>query len=127
MSQKLGITKSFKDTVGIQLQVSKDIEKDLSFVVGSIVEFAIFDSHTFHPLVEELIFITTSTIEDPTIDEVDPLVLLEVFPDPSNIEHFVPISTTPSQINAGCNVNISLPFTSSKQVSDNRSKPHECA
>lgn len=86
--------------------------------MGSIAEFAIFDSHTFDPLVEELIVIATSTINDPTIDEVDPLVLPKVVSNPSNIEHLVPTSTPPSQIDTGSNVNVSLPSTSSEHAID---------
>jgi hypothetical protein len=69
-------------------------KKNVSFVVGSIAEFVGFDSHTFDPLIKELIIIATSNINEPTYDEVDPFILSKVASDLSNIEHLDPTSTT---------------------------------
>lgn len=71
-----------------------DIKNDLSFVVGAIAKFVVFDSHTFDLLVEELIVIATSTSNEPTYDEVDLLILSMVASNLPNIKHLVPISTT---------------------------------
>jgi hypothetical protein len=62
--------------------------------VGSIAEFAIFDSHTFDPLVEELIVIATSNIYEPLYDEGDPFKLSKVASDLFDIKHLVPTPTT---------------------------------
>lgn len=113
-----GISKLFKDTIGIQLQLFEGIEKYLSCVMGSIAKFVVFDNHIFVPLVEELMVIATSTIDKPTIDEVNLLILLEVVSDPPNIEHPMPTSRTPSQIDVGSNVNDSLPSTLLELVID---------
>lgn len=58
------------------------------------------------------------SINDPTIDQVNPLVLPKVVSNSSNIEHLVPTSTTPSHIDAGPNVNVNLLSTTSKLVID---------
>ena len=46
--------------------------------MGSIAKVLVFDSHIFDPLVQELMFIATSTINELTYDEVHPLILSKV-------------------------------------------------
>jgi hypothetical protein len=64
---QFGMTKSFKNAIPNLPKISLQVQDDLNNLIRAITNYAIWDSYTYDPIVEDLVKTITQSIEEHNI------------------------------------------------------------